>query len=413
MRTSGTIRVRAIALLATGAALLGGCTPAAGQGASPFDDPFAAQSARVDTGESGQSGAAEAALSLPRGSGQVRVAHPLGHPLPASFVSAFEDASGYTLVPVAVASAADARGRADVMVGMDDADTLAAAADGALPGTAPQDVTPVKDTELAGAPAALAYGRDDVCAVADLSWFSANGAAMPTNLDELAQSDRAGLLAVPDPEHFAEGRAFAQYLAKVKGEEAAAFVADLGAKGVRIVQGDADRALDAWTGGAYVRTRDTHWALAAGDGGEGAQSAQSGSRTHPVVEDPSIPAEGSRPIIVGTQSLLVRAGDASGAQTTAAVIGGTCLARTLRASLLEGASNTAGATSFLTALTQDAGQALIGRTGWAAPLAQVDAESPAGWFLAPTADAAGLEAGENDPKTVAGLIEAWKALPRS
>lgn len=415
MPSTGHTRRYLLATAAVCAVALSACSPAVGPDATPFDDPFATRPPRWQSTDTQASGSVISGLVLARGSGDLRVAYPVGHPLPATFVSAFEQASGYTVVPVPVHSPSEAAGHADVLIGMDDSDVKAAEAASLLSGLPPEKIE--KDPDFPASSTALAYGRDDVCAVADLSWFSANKTPLPTSLADLATPEFGKLLAIPHGQGSTEGRAFAQLLSATPPADVNGMLTGFIHAGATVVSADSDGLVDKWTAGPYVRAHDQRWAYVAAphnedETGETVQSAApSHSGTSATPDQITAPAQDARPIIVGTQSLLTRAGDTTGGQSPAAIVSGTCVRRTMWAGTLRDSAQKAGGDTFLDALQQDAGQHLIAESGWLAPLAGTFPETPSAWFLGPDSKAVTLEAGAHDPQSVKKILDTWGAIP--
>ncbi|SIA41587.1 ABC-type thiamine transport system, periplasmic component [Mycobacteroides abscessus subsp. abscessus] len=109
-----------------------------------------------------------------------------GAQLPMETAQEFTKATGFTVavVPVDGVDALSKAG-ADVVLGLDGADALQASAAGTIAASAPQDTATLAGTVVDGAAAAIAYGRDDVCVIADKSWMSANGRPLPTSFGDL------------------------------------------------------------------------------------------------------------------------------------------------------------------------------------------------------------------------------------
>jgi len=96
--------------------------------------------------------------------------------------------------------------------------------------------------------AAIAYGRDDVCVIADKSWMSANGRPLPTSFGDLTSVRIRALLTVPDPASSSVGRAFVQEAAAQTGEGLGSFAQSLNPRVASSLGG----AIAAWTAGAHV-----------------------------------------------------------------------------------------------------------------------------------------------------------------
>ena len=201
----------ALSALVAASTTVAACSPSVSSSAPR--DPFAApivpgQSARASAGSGGGHGTIDA--PTPRsGSGTVTVALVGGAQLPTETAQEFTKATGFTVAVVPVDGVdAVAKAEADVVLGLDGADALQASAAGTVADAAPQDTTTLAGTAVDGAPAAVAYGRDDVCVIADKSWMSANNRPLPTSFADLSSPRVRALLAVPDPASSSVGRAF-------------------------------------------------------------------------------------------------------------------------------------------------------------------------------------------------------------
>ena len=187
-------RATRVVLLAVSALALAACTPAvsANAPADPFVDPIVPQGGSAQSADQGTGSA-----SAPRkGSGAVSVALVGGAQLPEQVVSAFTKDTGFTVGTAAYDAVGDVPAQStDVVLGLDGADALAAAGASLAGHVAVPQVRTAAGTEVAGAEGAVAYGRDDVCVVADRAWMSANMLAVPSSIQELASASYAGLLA--------------------------------------------------------------------------------------------------------------------------------------------------------------------------------------------------------------------------
>lgn len=84
---------------------------------------------------------------------------------------------------------------------------------------------------------ATVYGRDDVCAAVDRLFIEANRGKAAASFDELIDDAHAVLFTVPDPVTSAAGRAFMLTTASVKGDKAPTWWKDAAKRGVRIDKG--------------------------------------------------------------------------------------------------------------------------------------------------------------------------------
>ena len=241
--------VFALSALALAASALAACTPAVSSSAprDPFASPIVpGQSARASAG----GGRATIDAPSPRsGSGTVTVALVGGAQLPTETAQAFTQATGFTVAVVSIDGVGSLpKTSADVVLGLDGADAVAASAAGTIASTAPRDTSTLAGTAVEGAAAAIAYGRDDVCVIADKSWLSANGRSLPTSFADLTSPRVRSLLAVPDPTSSSVGRAFVQEAAAQTGEGLGAFAQSLSPR----IDPSLGAAVGVWTAGGHV-----------------------------------------------------------------------------------------------------------------------------------------------------------------
>lgn len=124
---------------------------------------------------------------------------------------------------------------------------------------------------------ATVYGRDDVCAAVDRLFIEANRGKAAASFDELIDDAHAALFTVPDPVTSAAGRAFMLATASVKGDKAPTWWKDAAKRGVRIDKGSG--ATSSWSAldhGAPV-SADTQGASgqrATGDSATGDSAAE-------------------------------------------------------------------------------------------------------------------------------------------
>ncbi len=358
-------------ILALSAAALAGCSasvdPSADPGADPFSAPIVPGASAVIPAGAAQSGTPIVAPR--RGTGTVTVGVPVGRSFSDELVRDFLRATGFSLIQVELADTDLAQARAgetavDVVMGLDATDAVAGTSGGALAGSAPEDARTAEGTALAGAAGAVAYGRDDVCVLADAQWFAANGLALPTSLADLASPDYAALLEIPDPGTTTAGRAFVQATAAQQGEGAAAWWGALLGAGAAVDR-EAD-ALGRWT--AWTSASAGFSTVA------GLASATAG--------------EGTRPLLVGPASWAATTLNNTATESASAPIGSTCLARTLYAARVAAPANPDGAESLLAYLLTPRAQQALAQQSLATPLAASVAEdTPLGWFAAPSPDA--------------------------
>lgn len=309
MRTQGVIRgSRArrggalAALLATAVALVG-CSASVDPHAGVGEDPFAG--GRL----------VASATGARAGHGTVRVLAPAGGALPASVLRAFAAATGFEVREDTASEDALARGaagRVDAVVGVDGGDAI-----------------------RAGLAHASAYGRADVCVMADRQWFAANRITPPRTFGDLAQSRYSGLLVIPDPRASVAGRAFVQ-----------ASAGDLGT------------------------LADAYWSSLLGAGRAAVVSPGDVNRRYSGHE-----AGAQRPLAVAPLTDAAKTLNTAKTESATAPVERTCLRRDLYAAPAPHAANVAGAASLVTFLRSGAGQRALARSGAVVPL---DARSAAG-----------------------------------
>ncbi|WP_022867375.1 hypothetical protein [Schaalia vaccimaxillae] len=240
------------ALISAGAVLalvVSGCTPSVSTTAptDPFAQPIVPRAATNpvvhDEAQSGTLGAGE-----PRtGRGVVRTAVIEGAQLPEAVSEAFRADTGFELQVTQGVRVSELTAQSfDVVVGLDPTDAQLMAAAGTIGTQAPEDAVAIEDKGVDGVPAAIAYGRDDVCVVADAVWISANRVAVPAGLDDLIKTSYASQLVIPDPSTSSIGRAFIQGVAQAKGGDASAWEGSVKKEGVQVVA-SADEAIAGWS----------------------------------------------------------------------------------------------------------------------------------------------------------------------
>lgn len=376
-------RATRVVLLAVSALVLAACTPAvsANAPADPFVDPIVPQGGSAQSGGQGTGPA-----SAPhRGSGAVGVALVGGAQLPEQVVSAFTKDTGFTVSAAAYDAVGDVPAQGtDVVLGLDGADALAAAGASLAGHVAVPQARTAAGTEVAGAEGAVAYGRDDVCVVADRAWMSANMLAVPSSIQELASASYAGLLAVPDPASTSVGRAFVQAVSSQVGQGLGAFATSLSPR----VGASTGETLAQWS--AADRVTASYW------------SSLVGAPASP-------PSAGLYPLVVAPASLASAALTNTGAESYGAPVASTCIARTLYAAgVPSGGAVSDGAASLIAWLQGGAAQRALAEAGAAAPLdSGVGEGTRASW----ASQGSGREADETaaDPQSVAAAVSAWGA----
>ena len=353
--------VFALSALVVAASTIAACTPSVSSSAprDPFASPIVpGQSARASSSAT-TAGTIDA--PTPRsGSGTVTVALVGGAQLPMETAQEFTKATGFTVAAVPVDSVAGlAKTNADVVVGLDGADALQASAAGSIAAVAPQDTVTLSGTAVEGAAAAVAYGRDDVCVIADKSWMSANGRPLPTSFGDLTSPRIRALLAVPDPASSSVGRAFVQEAAAQTGEGLGAFAQSLNPR----VNPSLGATVGAWTAGAHVS--------------DGYLSEVVGA---------SAGTSGVYPLVVAPRSLAAAAATNTGADSYGTPISSTCIARIMYAAAT-GSSASDGAESLIAWLQGETAQRSLATTGAVYPIDGVlAADTKAGWLMGISGD---------------------------
>ncbi|QPK81086.1 hypothetical protein G7Y41_08605 [Schaalia sp. ZJ405] len=398
-------RLRAMSVLRVGASasalslIVAGCSPSVSSNApdNPFDHAIlpGGYAAGSDGAQSGQS-----AEPHPRkGHGEVTLALIGGARLPEEVAQQFTAETGFTLSVVEVESAADLEhAHADVVAGLDATDAGSAASAGTIASTTPEDTRTPEGTELPQALAGVAYGRDDVCVIADSRWFSANALPLPTSLAELSAAD-APKLSVPDPKVTSIGRSFTQSIGMatngtvddwVKNAQHALTVTPTAADAIRAWTGARVIPQAYWTRLALTPGIGAHDSPVPGDLGDTAASdkpalstseGDSAGHSSRAEEDAASPS--SIPLVVAPRSLATLALNNSGSESVAAPIPATCVKRILYVASGPAASD--GAESFIAWLSTRRTQRSLAVAGAIDPMNEdVRADTAAQWFL--TAD---------------------------
>lgn len=302
-----------------------------------------------------------------------------GAQLPMETAQEFTKATGFTVAAVPVDTVDElAKTNADVVLGLDGADALQASASGAIATVAPQDTVTLSGTAVEGAAGAVAYGRDDVCVIADKSWMSANGRPLPTSFGDLTSPRIRALLAVPDPASSSVGRAFVQEAAAQTGEGLGSFAQSLNPR----VDPSLGATVSAWTAGAHVS--------------DGYLSEVVGA---------SAGTSGAYPLVVAPRSLAAAAATNTGADSYGTPISSTCIARIMYAAAT-GSSASDGAESLIAWLQGESAQRSLATTGAAYPIdGALAADTKASWLMGITGEAVVAD------ETVGSLdaLDAWLA----
>lgn len=276
--------------------------------------------------------------AVTRGSGTVRidVVADSKASLPPRLLEEFTERSGFKaeILPISRSGEAGSllsvidEGAPDVLMGLDPADL----ADLGL-----------KD--------ATVYGRDDVCAAVDRLFIEANRGKAAASFDELIDDAHAALFTVPDPVTSAAGRAFMLATASVKGGEAPTWWKDAAKRGVRIDKGSG--ATSSWSAldhGAPV-SADTQGASgqrATGDSATGDSAAEDSSAGTQSARGQAAGSQGNQPgasrsnqaassTAAPSYYSVVAASDLAhapllvntGVESYGALIGGTCVKRSV------------------------------------------------------------------------------------
>lgn len=276
--------------------------------------------------------------AVTRGSGTVRIGVVADSKasLPPRLLEEFTERSGFKaeILPISRSGEAGSllsvidEGAPDVLMGLDPADL----ADLGL-----------KD--------ATVYGRDDVCAAVDRLFIEANRGKAAASFDELIDDAHAALFTVPDPVTSAAGRAFMLATASVKGGEAPTWWKDAAKRGVRIDKGSG--ATSSWSAldhGAPV-SADTQGASgqrATGDSATGDSAAEDSSAGTQSARGQAAGSQGNQPgasrsnqaassTAAPSYYSVVAASDLAhapllvntGVESYGALIGGTCVKRSV------------------------------------------------------------------------------------
>ena len=376
--------VSALSALVVAATTVAACTPAVSSSAprDPFVSPIVpGQSARASS-----AGGGHGTINAPTprsGSGTVTVALVGGAQLPPETAQAFTRATGFTVAVVSVDGAGSlSKTSADVVLGLDGADAISASAAGAIAPSAPQDTVTVSGTAVEGAAAAVAYGRDDVCVIADKSWLSANGRSLPTSFGDLTSPRVRALLAVPDPASSSVGRAFVQEAAAQTGEGLGPFAQSLNPH----VDASLGATVGAWTAGAYVSEGYVSQ-LVGGAAGE----------------------SGAYPLVVAPRSLAAAAATNTGADSYGTPISSTCIARIMyAASTASPASD--GAESLIAWLQGETAQRSLATTGSAYPIdGGLAPDTKAAWLMGITGEAAVADETIASPDVLSAWLATWSS----
>ncbi|MBJ2329617.1 hypothetical protein JFX23_07540 [Schaalia cardiffensis] len=352
--------------------LLAACTPAVSpsyESVDPFDKPIEPNGMGAQASQPASEGSLGAPEPL-KGSGSVKLAVMEGQRLPASVEEAFHRYTGFTLEQKEVASASHILGLGvDAVIGLGANDLFEA---GSALGTTPAlDLVP-EGTGVEGVASELAYGRDDVCVLADRGWMSANRRSMPSGIEILASADHAQLLAFPDPDHFSPS---------------ALFIAGARAK---LGEGMGQWAFDMRAGGALIA------------------SQEEANSSWTALEPPQSDAQPSRPLMIASMSAIMRSTTNTGVEAAAQALAASCVQRYLYAAPAADAANEKGATSFMTWLLTWSGQHALAEAGVAYPLdPQAVENTPAHWFLTPKSDALILD--ETAIKNTGDALAQWDA----
>ena len=344
--------VFALVTLVVAATTLAACTPSVSS-RTP-QDPFGAP---VVPGQGIEEEGIEGTIDAPSprtGTDTVTVALVGGAQLPTEMAQAFTEETGFSVAVVPIDGVDSLpRAGADVVLGLDGADAQQASQAGTIAPSGPQDTVTLSGTSISGVPAAVAYGRDDVCVIADKSWMSANKRTLPTSFQELSTPRVRTLLAVPDPVSSSVGRAFLQEAAAQTGEGLGPFVQTLSPR----VDPSLGAAIGAWTAGGHVS--------------DGYLSEIVGSASG---------KSGSYPLVVAPRSLAAAAVTNTGADSYGTALPSTCIARIMYVAATKTPASD-GAESLIAWLQSAVAQHSLATTGAAYPIDGVlAANTKAEWF---------------------------------
>ena len=378
---SGRLQGRAVLAAASIGAMvaLAGCTSSLGDSAIP--NPYGTGSgggavASADVEQYSLGGAEPT-----RGSGTVDVVVPTARPLSDSLVKAVKAATGYSVAQQQIDleqldSVAKPSG-VDLVVGFDGYMGKVLADSSRIVADKPAGAVEPEGTAVPEAPGAVAFARDDVCAMADAQWFAANKAAMPATLDDLSRPEFAKRLWMADPVESSSGRTFVQATGSAWGDQA-------GAKWAAIV-----------LGGATI--------------GKASEAAA----VDTILHDHSL-VIASRANAAAT----MKAGDSENASWQGPVltpIEDTCIQRPLYAAVAQDADNADGATAVVNYLQSGAGQHDIADagTGYAVPLAPGAADGTLmGQFITPLDQQKAIALPAESVAKVPAYLDAWKAATK-
>jgi len=317
-------------------------------------DPFGAP---VVPGQGIEEEGIEGTIDAPSprtGTDTVTVALVGGAQLPTEMAQAFTEETGFSVAVVPIDGVDSLpRAGADVVLGLDGADAQQASQAGTIAPSGPQDTVTLSGTSISGVPAAVAYGRDDVCVIADKSWMSANKRTLPTSFQELSTPRVRTLLAVPDPVSSSVGRAFLQEAAAQTGEGLGSFVQTLSPH----VDPSLGAVIGGWTAGGHVS--------------DGYLSEIVGSASG---------KSGSYPLVVAPRSWFAPAVTNTGADSYGTALPSTCIARIMYTAATKTPA-TDGAESLIAWLQSAEAQHSLATTGAAYPIDGVlAANTKAEWF---------------------------------
>lgn len=296
--------------------------------------------------------------AITRGTGTVRIGVVADSEasLPSRLLEEFTERSGFKAEILPISRSDNAGGLLPV---------IDEVAPDVLMGLDPADLTDL------GLKDATVYGRDDVCAAVDRLFIEANRGKVAASFDELVDDAHAALFTVHDPVTSAAGRAFMLASASVKGDKASTWWKDAAKRGVKITKGSG--ATSSWSalghgapvsadsrgvGGQRATGDSATGDSATGDSAAGTQSPRgqaAGSQGNQPGASRSNPAASSRE--EPSYYSVVAASDLAhaplllntGVESYGALIGGTCVRRSMSVApwpgdqALTGAQPTAGA----------------------------------------------------------------------
>lgn len=395
-------------------ACIAGCSPSVSDSAprDPFAEPVVPGVSVSAGGQSDGSHGAGGTLNAPRprrGQGEVVVALLAGARFPEEVIRTFTSTTGFTVRVIEVESAADLHGiEADVILGLDPSDAQIASSDKTSATRPPEDTVTPAGTELTQAPGAVAYGRDDVCVLADVQWLSANNMPVPASMNDIAGQEYAGRLVVPDPTTSSVGRAFLQSAEAVTGASFQEWMRSL--KSAATIKPTDEAAVRAWS--ASARIPSTFWTMRGVIPGFGytqahTEAAPDASQAATGAEISEEQVNPGAALVVAPRSVTSLAVNNSGTESSARAIDSTCIERPLYAAKGVSPRLDDGAESLIAWLLSVETQRGFAQAGALYPLEPTAQNNNAAqWFLTPSGQEVSAQNAQKEQ--VAALVEMWR-----